>query len=242
MYRPRSPLVAPIVAGFGPRISSIHNANEVQGGGLYSETMGLWSPGIEGFALSMGLILAIGPQNIFVVRQGLLRAHIFVVCLICSLSDALLIIVGVLGLGSILASIEGADLLISVAAALFITGYGILRVRSSMNPVGMSISDDSAQGLGATILTLLAFTFLNPHVYLDTVLLIGGASSRFSTDERFTFAVGASLASFLFFFTLGYGARRLSSVLEKPEAWKFIDMGIACVMFAIAGAIILPFL
>ena len=167
--------------------------------------MGLWSPGIEGFALSMGLILAIGPQNIFVVRQGLLRAHIFVVCLICSLSDALLIIVGVLGLGSILASIEGADLLISVAAALFITGYGILRVRSSMNPVGMSISDDSAQGLGATILTLLAFTFLNPHVYLDTVLLIGGASSRFSTDERFTFAVGASLASFLFFFTLGYG-------------------------------------
>ena len=204
--------------------------------------MGPWSPGIEGFALSMGLILAIGPQNIFVVRQGLLRSHIFVVCLVCSLSDALLIIVGVLGLGSILAGIEGADFLISIAAALFIASYGVMRIRSSMNPVGMSISDEKAQGIASTILTLLAFTFLNPHVYLDTVILIGGASSRYSVDDRFTFAFGASLASFLFFFVLGYGARRLSSVLDKPDAWKFIDRGIACVMFGIAGSIMLPFL
>ena len=204
--------------------------------------MGPWSPGIEGFALSMGLILAIGPQNIFVVRQGLLRSHIFVVCLVCSLSDALLIIVGVLGLGSILANIEGADFLISVAAALFIASYGVMRIRSSMNPVGMSISDEKAQGLSSTILTLLAFTFLNPHVYLDTVILIGGASSRYSVDDRFMFAIGAAVASFLFFFALGYGARRLSSVLDKPDAWKFIDRGIACVMFGIAGSIMLPFL
>lgn len=204
--------------------------------------MGLWSPGIEGFALSMGLILAIGPQNIFVVRQGLLRSHIFVVCLVCSLSDALLIIVGVLGLGSILANIEGADFLISIAAALFIASYGVMRIRSSMNPVGMSISDEKAQGLSSTILTLLAFTFLNPHVYLDTVILIGGASSRYSVDDRFMFAIGAAVASFLFFFALGYGARRLSSILDKPDAWKFIDRGIACVMFGIAGSIMLPFL
>ncbi len=190
----------------------------------------------------MGLILAIGPQNIFVVRQGLLRSHIFVVCLVCSLSDALLIIVGVLGLGSILANIEGADFLISIAAALFIAIYGVMRIRSSMNPVGMSISNEKAQGLGSTILTLLAFTFLNPHVYLDTVILIGGASSRHSVDDRFMFAIGAALASFLFFFALGYGARRLSSVLDKPDAWKFIDRGIACVMFVIAGSIMLPFL
>ena len=190
----------------------------------------------------MGLILAIGPQNIFVVRQGLLRSHIFVVCLVCSLSDALLIIVGVLGLGSILANIEGADFLISIAAALFIASYGVMRIRSSMNPVGMSISNEKAQGLSSTILTLLAFTFLNPHVYLDTVILIGGASSRHSVDDRFMFAIGAALASFLFFFALGYGARRLSSVLDKPDAWKFIDRGIACVMFGIAGSIMLPFL
>ncbi len=204
--------------------------------------MGLWSAGIEGFALSMGLILAIGPQNIFVLRQGLLRSHVFAVCLVCSLSDALLISAGVLGLGSFLAGVEGAELLISVAAALFIAGYGVLRVRSSMDPVGMSVGEEEALGLGPTIGTALAFTFLNPHVYLDTVLLIGGASSRYASDDRVAFAVGASLASFLFFFALGYGARRLSSVLDRPESWRVIDMGIACVMFAIAGAIMLPFL
>ena len=204
--------------------------------------MGLWSAGIEGFALSMALILAIGPQNIFVLRQGLLRSHVFAVCLVCSLSDALLISAGVLGLGSFLAGVEGAELLISVAAALFIAGYGVLRVRSSMDPVGMSVGEEAALGLGPTIGTALAFTFLNPHVYLDTVLLIGGASSRYASDDRVAFALGASLASFLFFFALGYGARRLSSVLDRPESWRVIDMGIACVMFAIAGAIMLPFL
>ncbi len=204
--------------------------------------MGLWSAGIEGFALSMALILAIGPQNIFVLRQGLLRSHVFAVCLVCSLSDALLISAGVLGLGSFLAGVEGAELLISVAAALFIAGYGVLRVRSSMDPVGMSVGEEEALALGPTIGTALAFTFLNPHVYLDTVLLIGGASSRYASDDRVAFAVGASLASFLFFFALGYGARRLSSVLDRPESWRVIDMGIACVMFAIAGAIMLPFL
>ena len=204
--------------------------------------MGLWSAGIEGFALSMALILAIGPQNIFVLRQGLLRSHVFAVCLVCSLSDALLISAGVLGLGSFLAGVEGAELLISVAAALFIAGYGVLRVRSSMDPVGMSVGEEEALGLGPTLGTALAFTFLNPHVYLDTVLLIGGASSRYASDDRVAFAVGASLASFLFFFALGYGARRLSSVLDRPESWRVIDMGIACVMFVIAGAIALPLL
>ena len=204
--------------------------------------MGLWSAGIEGFALSMALILAIGPQNIFVLRQGLLRSHVFAVCLVCSLSDALLISAGVLGLGSFLAGVDGAELLISVAAALFIAGYGVLRVRSSMDPVGMSVGEEEALGLGPTIGTALAFTFLNPHVYLDTVLLIGGASSRYASDDRVAFAVGASLASFLFFFALGYGARRLSSVLDRPESWRVIDMGIACVMFVIAGAIALPLL
>ena len=204
--------------------------------------MGLWTAGIEGFALSMGLILAIGPQNIFVLRQGLMRSHVFAVCLVCSLSDALLISAGVLGLGSFLAGVEGAELLISVAAAIFIAGYGVLRVRSSMDPVGMSVGEEEALGLGPTIGTALAFTFLNPHVYLDTVLLIGGASSRYASDDRVAFALGAALASFLFFFALGYGARRLSSVLDRPESWRVIDMGIACVMFAIAGAIALPLL
>ncbi len=199
--------------------------------------MGVLSAGVAGFALSMGLILAIGPQNIFVLRQGLLRSHVFAVCLVCSLADALLIAVGVLGLGAYLSGVEGAEFWISMAAALFIAGYGVMRVRSSMYPSGMSIGEEDSAGLVPTLGTAMAFTFLNPHVYLDTVMLIGSASSRYASDERASFAIGAMLASFLFFFALGYGARRLSSLLESPESWRFIDRGIACVMFVIAGAI-----
>ena len=195
------------------------------------------SAGVAGFALSMGLILAIGPQNIFVLRQGLLRSHVFAVCLVCSLADALLIAVGVLGLGAYLSGVEGAVFWISMAAALFITGYGVMRVRSSMDPSGMSIGEEDGADLVPTLGTAMAFTFLNPHVYLDTVMLIGSASSRYASDERASFAIGAMLASFLFFFALGYGARRLSSLLESPESWRLIDRGIACVMFVIAGAI-----
>ena len=199
--------------------------------------MGVLSAGVAGFALSMGLILAIGPQNIFVLRQGLLRSHVFAVCLVCSLADALLITVGVLGIGAYLSGVEGAEFWISMAAALFIACYGVMRVRSSMDPSGMSIGEEDGAGLVPTLGTAMAFTFLNPHVYLDTVMLIGSASSRYASDERASFAVGAMLASFLFFFALGYGARRLSSLLESPESWRLIDRGIACVMFVIAGAI-----
>ena len=199
--------------------------------------MGVLSAGVAGFALSMGLILAIGPQNIFVLRQGLLRSHVFAVCLVCSLADALLIAVGVLGLGAYLSGVEGAEFWISMTAALFIAGYGVMRMRSSMDPSGMSIGEEDGAGLVSTLGTAMAFTFLNPHVYLDTVMLIGSASSRYASDERASFAIGAMLASFLFFFALGYGARRLSSLLESPESWRVIDRGIACVMFVIAGAI-----
>ena len=195
------------------------------------------SAGVAGFALSMGLILAIGPQNIFVLRQGLLRSHVFAVCLVCSLADALLIAVGVLGIGAYLSGVAGAEFWISLAAALFIACYGVMRVRSSMDPSGMSIGEEDGAGLVPTLGTAMAFTFLNPHVYLDTVMLIGSASSRYASDERASFAIGAMLASFLFFFALGYGARRLSSLLESPESWRIIDRGIACVMFVIAGAI-----
>ena len=197
----------------------------------------MWSAGIEGFALSMGLIMAIGPQNIFVLRQGLHRSHVFAVCLVCSLADALLITVGVLGLGAYLSGVEGAEFWISMVAALFIAGYGVMRVRSSMDPIGMSIGEGGEGALVPTLGTAMAFTFLNPHVYLDTVMLIGSASSRYASEERAYFAMGAMLASFLFFFALGYGARRLSTMLESPEAWRAIDRGIAGVMFVIAGAI-----
>lgn len=204
--------------------------------------MSVSSAGLEGFALSLGLILALGPQNVFVLRQGLLRSHVFAVCLVCSLADASLIAAGVLGMGSILSGIEGAEFVIAIAAGAFLTGYGLLRIKSAMSPVGMTTEGEGESELGPTIGAALAFTFLNPHVYVDTLLLIGGASSRYLGDERLAFGIGAATASFVFFFSLGYGARSLSDVLNKPKNWRYIDLSIACIMFVIAAAIMQPHL
>ena len=205
-------------------------------------SMSLGAAGLEGFALSLGLILAIGPQNAFVMRQGLKRSYIFATCLACSLADAGLITAGILGAGALVSSIEGAESLIAFAAASFLAGYGALRVKSSMSPEAIDLDGGTKGSLSATMATVLAITFLNPHVYFDTLLLIGGASTGFIRDEKVAFGVGAVAASFAFFFSIGYGAKRLSNVLNSPEAWKIIDRGIALVMFVIAGAILGPYL
>ena len=204
-------------------------------------SMGVESAGLEGFALSLGLILAIGPQNAFVMRQGLKRSHVLATCLVCSISDAGLITIGILGVGSFVSSVEGAKPVIAASASLFLVGYGFLRVKSSMNPEAISLDGNAEGALFPTIGTALAITFLNPHVYFDTLLLIGGASTGFSGNEKLAFGLGATSASFLFFFTLGFGAKRASKLLNKPEAWRVIDRGIALIMFAIAGAIISPY-
>ena len=197
---------------------------------------------LEGFALSIGLILALGPQNVFVMRQGLMRSHVFAVCLACSVFDALLITAGVLGVGSILAGIEGAEFMIAIGASIFLISYGLLRIKSAISPVGMSTEGEGERDLAPTIAAAAAFTFLNPHVYVDTLLLIGGTSSRYLGDDRLAFGIGAATASFVFFFSLGYGARSLSEVLNKPKAWRYIDLSIASIMFIIAAAIMQPHL
>ena len=193
---------------------------------------------LEGFALSIGLILALGPQNVFVMRQGLMRSHVFAVCLACSVFDAVLITAGVLGMGSILSRIEGAEFIIAVGASIFLVSYGLLRIKSAMNPLGMTTEGEGENELAPTIAAAAAFTFLNPHVYVDTLLLIGGTSSRYAGDERLAFGIGAATASFVFFFSLGYGARSLSEALNKPEVWRYIDLSIAAVMFIIAAGIL----
>ena len=197
---------------------------------------------LEGFALSIGLILALGPQNVFVMRQGLMRSHVFAVCLACSVFDALLITAGVLGMGSILSGIEGEEFTIAVGASIFLVSYGLLRIKSAMNPLGMNTEGEGENELAPTIAAAAAFTFLNPHVYVDTLLLIGGTSSRYVGDERLAFGIGAATASFVFFFSLGYGARSLSEVLNKPEVWRYIDLSIATIMFIIAAGILQPHL
>ena len=197
---------------------------------------------ISGFLISISLILALGPQNVFVLRQGLLRTHVFAACLVCSISDALLIAAGVLGVGLFISEIEELATWMSVGAALFLIAYGILRIKSAFNPKGMEVEEGESKDLWPTILSGLAFTYLNPHVYVDTLLLIGGASSSYVGDEKLMFGIGAATASFVFFFSLGYGAKRLSPILNNPESWKIIDLFIAGVMFTVAGILLFPYL
>ena len=170
-----------------------------------------------------------------------MKSHVLVSCLVCSISDALLIAAGVLGVGLFLSEINGVEIWVSIFAALFLIFYGCLRIKSSLNPVGMEIEEKEEESRGKTILTALAFTYLNPHVYVDTLLLIGGASSRYAGNEKMAFGIGAATASFIFFFSLGYGAKLMSPILNNPSSWKVIDLVIASMMFVIAGVIIGPY-
>ncbi|MDC0526628.1 LysE/ArgO family amino acid transporter [Euryarchaeota archaeon] len=197
---------------------------------------------VSGFLISISLILALGPQNVFVMRQGLLRSHVFAACLVCSISDALLIGAGVLGVGLFLSEMEELAIWMSIGASIFLIFYGCLRIKSALDPKGLEVGDNESQDLWPTILAGLAFTYLNPHVYVDTLFLIGGASSSYVGDEKLMFGVGAATASFVFFFSLGYGAKRLSPILNNPESWKIIDLFIAGVMFTVAGILMFPYL
>jgi L-lysine exporter family protein LysE/ArgO len=196
---------------------------------------------VSGFLISISLILALGPQNVFVLRQGLLRSHVFAACLVCSISDALLIGAGVLGVGLFISEMEELAIWLSIGASIFLIFYGCLRIKSALDPKGLEVGDNDSQDLWPTILAGLAFTYLNPHVYVDTLFLIGGASSSYVGDEKLMFGVGAATASFVFFFSLGYGAKRLSPILNNPESWKVIDLFIAGVMFTVAGILLFPY-
>ena len=197
---------------------------------------------LAGFGLSLGLILAIGPQNVFVIRQGLMRSHVFAVCLTCALCDALFILLGVLGAGAYFSSVAALERLLVYGAALFIAGYGLLRLRAARRPQAMVVDQLEEQPLRATLVAALGFTFLNPHVYLDTLLLLGGASTRFIGSDKVAFASGAILASFVFFFALGYAAKRLAEVFTRPSAWQRIDAFIGVTMLCIAVFVVWPFL
>ncbi len=203
--------------------------------------MSFWVAWAEGFGISLGLILALGPQNVYLIRQGLLRKYVLVACLVCFLSDALLISVGVLGFGRIMSEMEEWAPIIAIASSSFLVGYGILRIYSAINPQGLDTGEVESQTIRKTIFTGLAFTWLNPHVYVDTLILIGGTSSRYIGEEGFGFAFGAIAASFIFFFSLGYGAKFLSPILSTPKSWMIIDLTVAGIMFTIAVLIMVPY-
>jgi L-lysine exporter family protein LysE/ArgO len=189
---------------------------------------------VEGFLLGAGLIIAIGAQNAYVLRQGLRREHVFAVTTICWISDALLIVVGVAGVGGLVKSHPAVLTAITIAGVAFLAGYGAIAFRRALRPGRLVGADTPPQSLRATILTALALTFLNPHVYLDTVVLIGGLSARHEGAAAIAFATGAALASVAWFYGLGFGARLLAPLLARPAAWRCLELGIALVMWGIA--------
>ena len=187
-------------------------------------------------AMTMGLslIVAIGPQNALVLRQGLRNEHILAVCLTCALSDSILIAVGVTGFGKLEASLPWLDPVMRYCGAAFLIWYGAKSLRSALRSTdALTASAPKEQSLGRTLLACLAITWLNPHVYLDTVVLLGTISTQFKGFEL-AFAAGAVSASLLFFFSLGYGAAWLRPVFATPSAWRILDAIIAAVMWAIA--------
>lgn len=193
-----------------------------------------------GFATSFTLILAIGAQNAFVLRQGLLRLHVFWVCFFCALSDAVLIAAGVAGMGVISTRLPGLVDILTFGGAAFLFVYGALSLRRAFRPGALRAADRGEQSLAAALAMTFAFTWLNPHVWLDTIGLIGTVSTGFPAHgAKVAFAVGATLSSFVFFFGLGYGARLLAPVFARPRAWMVLDAGIALVMWAIAASLIL---
>ena len=191
---------------------------------------------LSGFILSLSLILAIGAQNSFVLRQGLMGRYVFIVALFCSLSDALLIGIGVVGISLFLNNYIDlvSDWLFGISA-IWLAGYGILRLRDAVIGKSVLIAENSpVNGLVSTLSFLSVLTFANPHVYLDTVVLIGSVSQQFPANTKFAYVLGASMASFVFFFSLAYGAKFLSPIMQKPIAWRILDSFIAFVMFSLA--------
>ena len=192
-------------------------------------------PALTGFATGFSLILAIGAQNAFVLRQGLARSHVFWLCLLCATSDALLITAGVLGFGVIVQAAPMLPQIMAWGGAAFLIVYGALRLWAAWRGAyDMQISGQSA-GLWATLATGAAFTWLNPHVYLDTLGLIGAISTQYEMNiDRYAFGIGAVISSFVFFFGLGYGARLLAPVMQSARAWRILDVLIGLVMWGLA--------
>ena len=191
---------------------------------------------ITGFILGLSLILAIGAQNSFVLRQGLKNQHVFSVALFCSLSDALLIFIGVAGISIFLNNYINlvSNWLFSIVA-IWLAVYGLLRLKDAIKGNSALIAEGSLNnGLASTISFLAVITFANPHVYLDTVLLIGSISQQFPGNTKLAYALGASLASFVFFFSLSYGAKFLSPIMKLSRSWQILDILIAIVMFTLA--------
>ena len=187
----------------------------------------------SGFSLGLSLILPIGAQNAFVLKQGIKKQHVFLVCAICALSDAALIFAGVSGFGCV---VERYPIIKTAAlwgGFVFLSIYGIRGLYSAFSAShALAAGGEDTRGAAKTALLTLAFTWLNPHVYLDTVVLLGLVSTKFS-ESAGLFGMGAMCASFAFFFSLGYGARFLAPLFKTPAAWKILEFFVGVTMIAL---------
>ena len=192
-----------------------------------------------GLGLGLSLIVAIGAQNAFVLRQGIRREHVLVVVAICALSDAALIVVGISGIGIVIEKFPVALVVIRLAGAAFLLAYGVLAARRAFRPAALdAAADPGSRTLASVALTTLALTWLNPHVYLDTVLLLGSVANAAGAAVpgdagRWIFGAGAVLASLLWFTALGFGARLLRPLFAKPVSWRILDGAVAVTMIVI---------
>lgn len=198
----------------------------------------LLQPAVEGLLLGASLIVAIGAQNAFVLRQGLVRSHVFPIATFCFLADALLIAAGVGGLGALVQEMPRLLFVVTLAGAAFLIAYGAMAIRRAFHTAGLSATGAAETRLGPALATVAALTFLNPHVYLDTVVLLGSLSGRHAGSARIAFGAGAMIASGIWFYGLGYGARLLAPLFARPVAWQVLDIVIGLIMFSIAASLL----
>jgi len=195
------------------------------------------SPLVLGFIASFTLIAAIGAQNAFVLRQGIRREHVLPVVALCTVSDMVLISAGIAGVGALISAHPGALNIAKFGGAVFLVGYGLMAARRAWRPSSLTPSESAPARLIDVLLTCAALTFLNPHVYLDTVVLLGALANE-HRDGRWLFGVGAVTASAVWFVSLGLGARRLAGLFAKPMTWRILDGLIAVMMIGLAIAMV----
>lgn len=193
---------------------------------------------LAGFSLGLSLILAIGSQNAFVLKQGIKNQHVFVICVVCALSDAILIGFGVAGFGALVNQFPEIELFARYGGAIFLGVYSLLSFKSALTTKhALDANVDSKATMAKAIMMSLAFTWLNPHVYLDTVILLGSISTQYQPNQLI-FAIGAITASFVFFFSLGYCSKFLAPLFQKPSSWKVLEFVVGIVMATIAITLI----
>lgn len=194
----------------------------------------LVAPALAGLGTGAGLIVAIGPQNAYVLRQGLRRRGIVPVVLVCVLSDLILIAAGVAGMGALASRFPAVLEAVRWAGVAFLVGYAVLAGRRALRPGALDASDAPGSPAAGAVLTAVALTWLNPHVYLDAMVLLGSVAATKGDPGRWAFGVGAMLASTMWFTLVGLGARGLSGVLGRPGVWRFVDGLIAVQMLVVA--------